>query len=285
MHFRVLDIEKDSAAQGLAETSLDMVIASFVMHATSKLEQALKNVRQLLKPGGYLVMAEVTNNDQTRGGFIFGALPGWWLGADDGRVLSPCISPSEWDDVLRKTGFSGIDAITPDNDSFPFPGSVLAAQAVDDRISFLRQPVINSTEYLGTNSPLGDLLVIGGRTMRTSNIVHHISGMLQKQYGRIRNYISVEDVDIAAISSATTILTLAELDHHTFENLSSEKFEFLKISSSMERQFYTSRKVVAQIIPTHTWPSVLAELNFESIQSFNSSSSTSTSVRRPILEP
>ena len=95
MMFKVLDVEKDVLTQGFEEHPYDLIIASFVLHATAKLDRTMKNVRRLLKPGGFVMMAEVINNEQIRGGFIFGALPGWWLGADDGRALSPCVSPAQ----------------------------------------------------------------------------------------------------------------------------------------------------------------------------------------------
>lgn len=62
MQFKVLDIEKDVGAQGFADRSFDLIVASRVIHATAKLEHTLRNVRRLLKPGGYLLMLEVTDN-------------------------------------------------------------------------------------------------------------------------------------------------------------------------------------------------------------------------------
>src|SRR4030095_2013617 len=134
MSFRVLDIEKDVAGQGFPEHSYDLIIASGVLHDTSRLEHTMRNVRRLLKPGGYVLMAEETNNDQTRAGFIYGSFPGWWLGADDGRVRSLWVSPARWDSILRKTGFSGIDTIPPGLDRLPYGASGFVSQAVDERV-------------------------------------------------------------------------------------------------------------------------------------------------------
>lgn len=91
MNFKVLDIEKDIEMQGFAEGSFDIIIASLVLHATRDLGQMLRNVRRLLKPGGYLLLLEIAENDQMRFGLLFGDLQGRWLGYDDGRALSPCI--------------------------------------------------------------------------------------------------------------------------------------------------------------------------------------------------
>ena len=234
MTFKTLDLEKDISAQGFEEHSYDLIIASFVLHATAKLEQTMENVRRLLKPGGFVLMAEVTNNEQIRGGFIFGALPGWWLGAEDGRVLSPCVSPAQWDSVLRKTGFSGIDTITSDLDRFPYPGSVIASQAVDRQINFLRRPL--SAPYpqeLGRDAT-ENLLIVGGASLKTRSLIEEVSETLQKFHCQVYNVEAVENITPQHLASASTILSLAELDGAIFENLTAKKFQALKTLFSQE---------------------------------------------------
>ncbi|KAF5844153.1 hypothetical protein GGP41_008913 [Bipolaris sorokiniana] len=39
-----------------------------------------------------------------------GILPGWWLGAGEGRYTEPYLTPEKWDAVLKQAGFSGTDA-------------------------------------------------------------------------------------------------------------------------------------------------------------------------------
>ena len=108
MIFKTLDAEKDIKEQGFEEATYDLIIAGNVIHATAHLETTLKNVRKLLRPGGYLCLLEVTNNKPLRIGFGFCGLPGWWAGREDGRVYSPLVGQKNWDTVLRKSGFSGI---------------------------------------------------------------------------------------------------------------------------------------------------------------------------------
>lgn len=225
MTFKALDIEKDIPTQGFNENSYDLIVASFVMHATSKLEHAMQNVRRLLKPGGFVLLAEVTNNNQIRGGFIFGALPGWWLGADDGRVLSPCISTTEWDSVLRKSGFTGIDAITPDLDHLPYPGSVFASRATDDRLDFLRQPLSPSPRTL---LETGDLTIVGGCTLRVSKLIGELGGLLRQFFSSIDGVKSLEDVNHAKLTPMSTVLSLTELDEPIFKDMTPRKFDSLK---------------------------------------------------------
>ena len=77
--FRKLDIERDPFEQGYEEGSYDLIIAANVLHATSRIENTMKRVRSLLKPGGHLVLIEITVKTMAAS-LIFGTLPGWWIG-------------------------------------------------------------------------------------------------------------------------------------------------------------------------------------------------------------
>ena len=50
-----------------------------------------------------------------RPGFIFGLLPGWWLGTDKNREWGPLLSEKDWHEVLTRNGFSGTDVVLRDN--------------------------------------------------------------------------------------------------------------------------------------------------------------------------
>ncbi|GFN16497.1 type I Iterative Polyketide synthase (PKS) [Aspergillus tubingensis] len=112
MQFKKLDIEEDPEQQGFEAGSYDMIVAGWVVHATHSLERTLTNIRKLLKPGGKLLLAEVTNPFRTAA--AFGLLEGWWLSSEPYRVYGPCVDRERWDDVLQKTGFTGCDVYFPD---------------------------------------------------------------------------------------------------------------------------------------------------------------------------
>lgn len=112
--FKTLDIEDDPSRQGFELGSYDLVIAANVLHATSNITETMCNVQSLLKPGGKLLLYETVQPDYIRSGFIAGLIEGWWAGEDDGRVWSPALTADQWDGVLRKTGFSGVDVDIPE---------------------------------------------------------------------------------------------------------------------------------------------------------------------------
>ncbi|KAF2837925.1 hypothetical protein M501DRAFT_977330 [Patellaria atrata CBS 101060] len=111
--FRLLDIEKDPVDQGFELESFDIVFASNVIHATRNITKTLENCNKLLKPGGRLLIIETTKNRLVTG-YLLGTLPGYWLGADDGRPESPFISKAAWDARLIEAGFTGTDIVLND---------------------------------------------------------------------------------------------------------------------------------------------------------------------------
>ena len=79
MTFKKLDIEKDPSVQGFELGSYDVIVAANVLHVSRSMDLTLANVRSLLKPGGTVVIEEITHM-WMRHPMVVGCLPGWWLG-------------------------------------------------------------------------------------------------------------------------------------------------------------------------------------------------------------
>lgn len=132
MRFKILDIEQNPELQGYTPHSYDLVVCANVLHATPDIHATITNVRRLLRPGGKLVLVELTRLTACMN-LIFGTLPGWWAFEDTHlREDCPLLSPEKWDEVLRKTGFSGLDVLSQ-NTRTPGMGlnSMMVSTAVD----------------------------------------------------------------------------------------------------------------------------------------------------------
>ncbi|KAF1937576.1 putative hybrid NRPS/PKS enzyme [Clathrospora elynae] len=234
MIYKTLDIEKDVIDQGYEEYSYDLIIASLVLHATSKLDETMSNVRRLLKPGGYLMLLEITDNEQMRFGFIFGGLPGWWLGHEDGRPLSPCIEVPKWDSLLKAHGFSGVDSMAAHKTSEPLPLCVMLGQAVDDRIDFLRDPLASTEE--GFN--LADITFIGGATAATSGCLSAITNMLRARSNKLTRAGSMVDLVNFDLPFGGTVVSLEDHDEPIFRELDENKLK------GMQKLFERSKNVL-----------------------------------------
>ncbi|CAJ0544173.1 Ff.00g034840.m01.CDS01 [Fusarium sp. VM40] len=246
MLFKMLDIEKDPVTQGFTEHSYDIILVANVLHATKNLSETLQNTRRLLKPGGFLVLMEILGNDVMRIGLVMGGLPGWWVGKDDGRRWGPTTTIDEWDSLLKGTGFAGVDTHTPMPDTVQMPGSVFVAQAIDDRIAKLRDPLrhdaLPSTEsgdveviQNGHTTPHDKskekthLVVVGGKSTSGGKLTSAIICLLGPFFAQIH----VPDIDSKEVLTKVPhdvnlhIVSLVErdLDGRFFHNISKSTWQ------------------------------------------------------------
>ncbi|KAF2868359.1 hypothetical protein BDV95DRAFT_500684 [Massariosphaeria phaeospora] len=117
MTFKTFDLESEISKQGFKESSYDMILAGSVLHVTSDLEATLKKIHKLLKPSGHLVFLEITTLDSACANVGFGSLEGWWAASEEWRRYSPLVTEQRWDELLRESGFSGVDLSLRDFES------------------------------------------------------------------------------------------------------------------------------------------------------------------------
>jgi len=128
VRFQLLDIETDPATQGFEPHSFDMILASYVLHATRDLYHTLNNVRALLASQGLLLLLEGTRTPRSAT-LMFGLLRGWWLFEDvDLRGSDPWISQTAWEQVLHDAGFPDVAWVTDTRPADRAVHSVLLAQ-------------------------------------------------------------------------------------------------------------------------------------------------------------
>jgi hybrid polyketide synthase/nonribosomal peptide synthetase ACE1 len=193
----------------------------------------MANVRKLLKPGGKLLILEAVDNGAIRVGFSFCGVPGWWAGGDDGRELSPLITPGQWDALLLRNGFSGIDTITPGTESTHQPVAVFVSSAVDEQIELLQKPL----SFTGSKPKVETVLLVGGKTDHTKQLIQDLKLLLQPWTKNIFLTASLEDFDLTTASSMLHVLNLSELDAPIFENLTSPRLEAFKSLLNISKSF------------------------------------------------
>uniref|UniRef100_A0A093ULT3 Lovastatin nonaketide synthase n=1 Tax=Talaromyces marneffei PM1 TaxID=1077442 RepID=A0A093ULT3_TALMA len=226
--YKTLDIEGEPTDQGFTERRYDLIVASNVLHATKFLEKTLKNVRKLLRPGGYLVLLEITDNDPVRQSFFFGSLPGWWVGEEDGRVYSPLLSQHGWDAALRKSGFSGIESTTPESGMFMVPLSVILSQAVDSQIELIRQPL--DPEHSNLDSvKLPKLLVLADQGATVAPVQAEVLSALAPFSSEVEVITRIEDLQESNFGPRQLVLSLMELDTNIFDPFTPERWRAIQL--------------------------------------------------------
>ncbi len=103
LDFRVFDLDRAPAQQGLAPASFDVVIASNVVHAAADLAVSLGHLHEVLAPGGQLVLLET--RDFPLGAVVFAMFKGWTRDFPDGRRGTPLVEPGRWRELLERAGF------------------------------------------------------------------------------------------------------------------------------------------------------------------------------------
>ncbi|EAQ88739.1 hypothetical protein CHGG_05358 [Chaetomium globosum CBS 148.51] len=216
MVFRKYDIEQPPAAQGFTEGYYDVVFASGLLNGTAQPDEVISNARHLLKPGGYLITLERTSNDNLAAGLTMGSLPSWWAGT------GPALSLSRWDELLVKSGFSGVDTDTPPTHRLN-PYTVFAAQAVNERIELLRSPLESAPE-----TPAPRLVILGGQTLAVQRAIRGLKALLRSRFEQIDVVNAVESLDDNTMIPGSSVLSVTELDEPVFAAISPVKLEGLK---------------------------------------------------------
>lgn len=238
MIFKTLNVEREPSGQGFEDGSFDLIIASNVLHATGRLEDTMSNCRRLLRPGGHIMLLEITR-EFLPAQLIMGTLPGWFLGIDDGRVWAPTISEDRWDSVLKKTGFSGVD--TSATSFF----SVMVSQAVDDAAKTLREPLAPGN----TVPPVDHLVIIGGGTPSSASLVAKAHNLLQPIVSTITCIPSLDDIKRKGVKipHGSAVLSLCDLDSAAFDHMDEDRFQSLQgiIRNNVSSVLWVTRGAVS----------------------------------------
>lgn len=227
MDFRVLNVENDPLEQGFEAEKYDLVVAANVLHATKRIDASLSNVRRLLKPGGKLLLFEITNIEVLLSHFCFGTLPGWWLSEDEDRRWGPLMSASGWHHHLSLSGFTGLDAAFPD-----FPGS-------EHHMSSILVSTVPD-EQTASDSTATTYIVVDEMSAQQDDISKQISSVLSK------NNSTCEIVPLAGIASQdlqhAACIVLVELKSSLLQDMTESVFTAVKrMTSQCKSLFWVTR--------------------------------------------
>ncbi|MBC7840741.1 MAG: acyltransferase domain-containing protein [Gemmatimonadaceae bacterium] len=126
----VFDADRTGAEQGLTRGSFDVVTAANALHAAKNITTAIANVRDLLAPGGYLLLVETVAHHAWFD-ISTGLIEGWQHFEDALRTDVPLLAASVWRDALLAAGFEEVV-------SLPEEGTVAAEMG--QRVILARVP-------------------------------------------------------------------------------------------------------------------------------------------------
>ncbi|KAL4909664.1 hypothetical protein BDW74DRAFT_42311 [Aspergillus multicolor] len=215
MQFRTLDIEKEPEGQGFECGTYDVVVASLVLHATADLRKTLTNARKLLKPGGKLILYEITETHVIRTASIFGLLEGWWLSSEPYRKFGPCVEQKQWHELLQQTGFAGVDVALPDyDDARCHESSFLISSAVADTT---KQESFGSIE-----------IIYDASQPQQAEVAHSLAQLCQHLAESPVECVSIDQVQESVVNTRSLRVFLVELLYPLLVEIQAECFEKLK---------------------------------------------------------
>jgi acyl transferase domain-containing protein len=221
-----VDFTQANVENGIDEVNhltgpFDLVI---VHKAFTKQVAALKTIRSLLRPGGFMLMMAATG-PQLRFPFMLLSAPPSL--DEDGLAQTKSINPTREDthNLLRQIGFSGVDSIALDNVPDKHTFSVIVSQAVDDQINFLRSPLTCSSPSVLS----GKLLVVGGLSRDIAKLATGIQSKVENVWqGEIINVRTLAELGDEA-SGVEAVLSLTDLDRPVLEDIRAPTFKGLQL--------------------------------------------------------
>ncbi|KAI8151832.1 hypothetical protein K4K49_009694 [Colletotrichum sp. SAR 10_70] len=235
MVFKVFNAENDPVQQGFKPGSYDVVVAFMVVHACARLGEAIANLRKLLRPGGMLILGEGAGDGamQAGAGFIFGPLPGWWRGVEEGRTLSPLVDTAEWDVILRDNGFSGVDTMSPPRLFDAFGITLFVSTAIDERIQFARDPLALTGGIVHDR-----VTILGGQTPEIAALAGGIHRLLTPITNDVVSITSLEELDDNTLDANAVVISLVDLENPVFKDITPERW------SNFRKLFETGKDIL-----------------------------------------
>ena len=202
LEFKTLDVSRDPIKQGFEAGAYDFIVASNVLHATASLDETVSNVRKLLKPGGRLMLIELTRLTAAIN-IVFGTLPGWWA-SEDGRTDCPLVSDAQWDATLAQNAFNGVEFVTHDHEGPTGRSSMIVSKALDAPVTDAVLPskveiICDATSPAYQSFVSSISTTLEGRGLQTSTL--QWSSYTQAEAGTI--YVVVDDAPNALLLNAS----------------------------------------------------------------------------------
>lgn len=212
MDFKTMDIGKNPVEQGLQPGTYDLIFAGNVIHATADLNNALRNLRSLLRPGGQLIMQEGIRQDFLWYPLVFGQLPGWWLGNEPVRQWCPYIPSCEWNKLLVNSGFSGVD--------IEYPSSS------EEDLTW--QSILVSTAVTPPNVSSQDIFILTRGSSTTADAVKKLQDLLRRK-GEFRNVNVVEPSELNRVTGSNSLcISLIDLETPYLSDIKQKDFVALR---------------------------------------------------------
>lgn len=175
------------------------------------------NVRRLLKPGGKLVLVEITQNFMVPG-VVVGTFTGYWAGVPDGRLDAPFMSLDTWDQNLKAAGFLGAELVL---DDCPHPHnttSIIVSTFNGDALTERRKEVLDVIHILHSAETAPSLVHQLSRRLKNLGFVSQVSSLracAKNVQHRSRVIVFLDDSHVRLDSDEHSLIVFQHLARST----------------------------------------------------------------------
>ena len=198
MTFGSFDMERSAESQGY-EQDWDVVIASNVIHATSDIKSTLLNIQSVLKPGGKMILLELTQ-PQLSAGLVLGTFSDFWKAEYDPsypRYDGPFLTKPLWKTVLPASGFQGLDFYLDDYLGDNVSTTVICATTigVEPRIpKAIKEPLHEGTTIIYRHAPSPFIEALASHIKITQGIAVDIIPIQNIENVRFHRFIFLVEI-------------------------------------------------------------------------------------------
>lgn len=224
---RFVPLQSENGLEGFETGSFDLVLCGYQNMDDSP--HLLRNARGILRPGGYLLLGDLVH-DFPQHIFVMHGLA--LLQQSDSGTGYPFLrnlrSPVQWNNLLKETGFSGVDAIIHNREKYMNPSRALfVSQATDPIIDALRNPleVSDTTCFSGASERV---LIIGGLTLRTTKLISKLRSLLRIWDIDAIVTDSLSTFDAEELLSIDSLISITDLDYPVLAGLDEKKLANLQ---------------------------------------------------------
>ncbi|EAW14856.1 putative polyketide synthase [Aspergillus clavatus NRRL 1] len=175
--YETVDLAAKSSEQEIQPKPFDLVIANNFVRGQPNMEEIMVRLNSLTRPGGRLLVLEEVRPESLHANIIFGSLPGWWEATEASREAGNFADKLEWDRVLRKTGFSGIDFQASSSVYPEFADFSLMASTACHRILEATVPSLEVLVIIQSHSEISRLLATRLLSAGVPHSVCHIDDL------------------------------------------------------------------------------------------------------------
>ncbi|KAI1087425.1 beta-ketoacyl synthase domain-containing protein [Rostrohypoxylon terebratum] len=207
-----LDLTKALRDQLGHGNSYDLVLLSASELEDNYVPNALKYLREIMRPGGFLIVVQ-SSRSLTKSRLLRSS-----KGQYD-EAGTP--TPPQWPDVLDTHGFV---KVARDCDQSYFAGySVMVRQLSSPEIVLLNQP----SEVKG--DPMTDhLLVIGGDSAPSHRLIRQLEKCLMNMCKKVTVRATFDEVDSELLNDCTAAIVLADIDQPLMTNMTERTLDQLR---------------------------------------------------------